>query len=105
MTRRTPRRRYDNRGHAGGHKGRHTTSLPLPPLWTVLLVSPAACYGKQEVLKVYLISITIACSRLRRSPKNLVWCVENARSAFSTHHTKFLRGFAARAPGERGRSL
>src|SRR6266702_7878893 len=104
MTRRTPRRRYDNRGQAGGHKGPHTTSLPLPPLRTVLLVSPAACYGKQEVLEVYLISITIACSRLRRSP-DLVWCVENALRAFSTHHTKFLRGFAARAPGERGRSL
>src|SRR6266566_5250871 len=104
MTRRTPRRRYDNRGHAGGHKGRHTTSLPLPPLWTVLLVSPAACYGKQEVLKVYLISITIACSRLRRSP-DLVCCVENALRAFSTQHTKFLRGEAARAAGTRGRRL
>src|SRR5260370_41405379 len=38
--------------------------------------------------RVCLIPITITCSRLRRSP-DLVCCVENAVSAFSTQHTKF----------------
>src|SRR5215467_4332886 len=41
------------------------------------------------------------CSALRRSP-NGVWCVDQAPSAWSTHHTPlFLRGEAARAPDER----
>jgi hypothetical protein len=31
--------------------------------------------------------------------------VENALRAFSTKHTKFLRGFAAHALGARGRRL
>jgi len=56
------------------------------------------------LFKVCLISTTIACSRLRRSPD--VFCgVENALRAFSTPQNTFLRGLAARAAGERGRSL
>src|SRR5207245_4027637 len=50
--------------------------------------------------RVCLISITIACSRLRRSP-DFLYFVENARSAFSTkYNTLFAR--RSRASTRRG---
>src|SRR2546430_13328822 len=54
---------------------------------------------KRVVLRVRLLAIMPACSRLRRSPDG-VWCVDQALGAWSTHHTQFLRGEAAQAPGE-----
>src|SRR6266699_559841 len=54
---------------------------------------------------VCLVSITIACSRLRRSPV-LVCCVKNARSAFFTQHTPlFARRSRANIRRERAKTL
>jgi len=52
-------------------------------------------------LRVYLIAILIAGSRLRRS-SDFLCGVEPALRTGSTPHKKSLRGEAARAPSERG---
>jgi len=40
------------------------------------------------LLRVWLIPVTITCSRLRRL-SDLLYCVENALSAFSTQYNNF----------------
>ena len=57
----------------------------------------------RSFLRVYLIPITVACSRLRRSP-DIYYLVEMRKAHF--HKIIYiLRGEAARAPGERTKTL
>src|SRR5215472_14699061 len=56
-------------------------------------------------VRVCLIAITIACSRLRRSPK-LICCVEHALRACSTQHINlFARRSRASPRRERAKAL
>jgi len=74
--------------------GNALRAFPTPH--TTLFARPSRASSRRERVKslsisqglrAWLIPITTACSRLRRSPDR-VWCVENALRAFSTHHTR-----------------